>query len=253
MISALIIAKDEEENIVSCLQSLRGLAGEAVVAVDSRTGDRTLALAQENGAKAFSVEWKGYGPTKNDALARTSGDWVLWIDADERMTPELALEIKQAVSGITKESGFFVPRKAFFLGKWIRHCGWYPGYVIRLFRRDKASFSEKPVHEGLVVQGRTARLRHPLLHYTDPDLRHYLVKFNYYTDLAAKELHDRGRRARAYDLTLRPFWFFLRSYFLRLGFLDGTEGLILSILSAHSVLLKYLKLRELWEKGATAG
>lgn len=247
MISALIIARDEAENVVPCLQSLRGLADEVVMAVDARTADRTLDLALEQGARAYPAEWKGYGPTKNEALDRVSGDWVLWLDADERMTPELAEEIRKLVSGDTAEAAFQVPRKAFFLGKWIRHCGWYPGYVARLFKRNRARFSDKPVHEGLVIEGRTGRLRNPLLHYTDPDLGHYLAKLNSYTDLAAGELHAKGRRPETLDPVIRPFWFFVRSYFFRLGFLDGTEGLILSVLSGYSVMFKYLKLRELWE------
>lgn len=251
-ITALIIARDEERNIAPCLRSLDGLADEILVAVDSRTADRTLELAVEAGAKAFPVDWKGYGTTKNEVLERASGDWVLWLDADERMTPELAVEIKKALSGGERVEAFSVPRKAFFLGKWIRHCGWYPGYVTRLFRRGRARFSDKPVHEGLVVEGQTGRLRHPLLHYTDPDLTHYLAKFNSYTDLAAGELFARGRRPGALDPVARPLWFFLRSYLLRLGFLDGTEGLILSVLSGYSVMFKYLKLRELWENAGRA-
>ncbi len=247
MITALIIARDEEGNIAPCLKSLQGLAGESLVAVDDRTVDRTLELAEEAGARAFRIEWQGFGKTKNEALAKATGDWVLWIDADERMTPELADEVRSALSKGSDASAFQVPRKAFFLGRWIRHCGWYPGYVTRLFRRGRASFSDKQVHEGLVVDGRVGRLRHPLLHYTDPDLSHYLAKLNCYTDLAARELHAKGRRPGPLDPVIRPFWFFLRSYLLRRGFLDGTEGFILSVLSGYSVMFKYLKLRELWE------
>lgn len=248
MITALIIARDEAENIVPCLQSLRGLADDILVAVDSRSRDATLELARENGARALVVEWKGYGATKNQILVQAKGDWVLWIDADERMTPELAAEIRSALAVEPGVAAFSIPRKAFFLGRWIRHCGWYPGYVTRLFRKGKAHFSERSVHEGLEVQGATAKLRHPLLHYTDPCLAHYLKKLNHYTTLAAGELYGRGRRARIFDLAVRPGWFFFRNYILRLGFLDGTPGLLLCVFSGYSVLIKYLKLKELWER-----
>lgn len=252
MISALIIARDEADNIADCIQSLRGLADEILVAVDSRTRDETLALARNNGARALVVEWKGYGATKNEVLAEAGGDWVLWIDADERMTPELAAEIKKTLSGRLEADAFSVPRRAFFLGKWIKHSGWYPGYVTRLFRRGRARFSERAVHEGLEVAGRTVKLRQPLLHFTDPDLAHYLKKMNNYTSLAAAELFGQGCRPRLFDLSVRPGWFFLRNYFFRSGFLDGLPGLLLCIFSGYSVLIKYLKLRELWDgKGRT--
>ena len=244
-LSALIIARDEEGNIVPCIQSLAGLADEVLVAVDSRTADRTLELARDAGAKAFSVEWQGYGPTKNLALERAAGDWVLWIDADERATPELSAEIRKCLASSGELAAFAVPRQAYFLGRWIRHCGWYPGYVARLFRRGRARFDDKAVHEGLQIDGPVGRLARPLLHFTDPDLRHYLEKFNLYTTLAAQELNRRGRRARLSDILVRPPAFFAKMYLLKLGFLDGLEGLALCLLSAHYVLVKYLKLWEL--------
>jgi hypothetical protein len=170
---------------------------------------------------------------------------VFWIDADERVTPELRDEILAALNGNPMTGGFEMPRLANFLGKWIRHGGWYPGYVLRLFRREAGRFNDRKVHEGVQVDGKIARLKNHLLHYTDRNLQHYFEKFNRYTSLAAEELHHRGRRFHWWDLFVRPPWFFFRMYVLKAGFLDGVHGFILALLSATYVLMKYAKLWEL--------
>jgi len=246
MISALIIAKNEEGNIGECLQSLQGFADEAVVIVDSSSNDGTKRVAEEKGARVFVKDWEGYSLTKTWGLARTNGDHILWIDADERMTPELALEIKSTIQSGPEFSALAFPRKAFFLGRWISHCGWYPGYVTRFFIKGRARFDDKQVHEGLIVEGVVKKLKEPLLHYTDPDLTHYMAKFNHYTQLAAEQMHAAGRRFRISDAFIKPFAFFTKMYIIKLGFLDGWEGFILCVLSAYYVLVKYLKL---WELG----
>lgn len=243
LISALVITKNEAKNIRDCLVSLQW--ADEIIVVDAESTDDTVALARKFTDKIFIRRWEGFSAAKNFALTQCTGDWVLWLDADERVTPELRAEIKTTLDRAPAVVGFEMPRLANFLGKWIRHGGWYPGYVLRLFRRDAGHFDDKQVHEGVQVDGAIARLENHLLHYTDRHLQHYFEKFNRYTSLAAEELQQRGRRFRLWDLLLRPAWFFFRMYVLKAGFLDGMEGFILARLSAAYVFAKYAKL---WEK-----
>lgn len=242
LISALVITKNEAENIRDCLTSLQWV--DEIIIVDAESTDETVAQARKFTDKIFIRRWEGFSAAKNFALAQCTGQWVLWLDADERVTPELRAEIKTVLSREPTAAGFEMPRLANFLGKWIRHGGWFPGYVLRLFRRGAGRFDDKQVHEGAQVNGQIAQLKNHLLHYTDRNLRHYFEKFNQYTSLAAAELQQRGRRFRLWDLLLRPGWFFLRMYVLKAGFLDGVEGFILARLSAAYVFAKYAKL---WE------
>jgi glycosyltransferase involved in cell wall biosynthesis len=244
MITALIIAKNEAGNICPCLDSLRGIAAQAVVVVDSSSTDATAEIARLRGALVFIRPWPGYSAAKIFGLQQVTSEWVLWIDADERVTPQLAAEINRTVT-TAQAAAFAMPRRAFFMDRWIKHCGWYPGYVTRLFRRERARFDGKDVHEGLVVDGPVHKLRCDLLHFTDPDLEHYLDKFNHYTGLAAEEMHRNGRRFHIHQVAIKPVAFFLKMYLLKLGLLDGIEGLILCLLSAYYVFVKYLKLWEL--------
>jgi glycosyltransferase involved in cell wall biosynthesis len=241
-VSALVITKNEAENIRDCLASLQW--ADEIIIVDAESTDDTVTQAREFTGKVFIRRWEGFSAAKNFALAQCTGDWVLWLDADERVTPELREEIFSALPNNPAAAGFEMPRLANFLGKWIHHGGWYPGYVLRLFRRGAGRFDDKPVHEGVQVDGKIARLKNHLLHYTDRNLQHYFEKFNRYTSLAAEELNQRGRRFHLWDLLLRPSWFFFRMYVLKAGFLDGLPGFILARLSAAYVFAKYAKL---WE------
>jgi glycosyltransferase involved in cell wall biosynthesis len=242
-ISALVITKNEAENIRDCLASLQWV--DEIVVVDAESADGTVAFARAFTDKIFVRPWAGFAAAKEFALAQCTGEWVLWIDADERVTPALRDEIIAALGRNPAAVGFEMPRLANFLGKWIRHGGWYPGYVLRLFRREAGRFNEKQVHEGVQIAGEIGRLKNHLLHYTDSNLQQYFEKLNRYTSLAAEELHRRGRRFHLWDLLLRPGWFFFRMYVLKVGFLDGVHGFILALLSAMHVLTKYAKL---WEK-----
>jgi len=242
-ISALIIAKNEEANIGPAIKSLKGLADEIIVVVDSQSTDKTDEVARNLGARTFVREWQGYGASKAWAVKQAKGEWILWIDADERVTPQLTKEVISCQPFIAAAYSF--PRKAYFLGRWIKHCGWYPGYVTRFFHKDRGSFNDKQVHEGLVVSGEIIRLNNPLLHYTDPNLEHYLTKFNHYTTLAAGQQRRSGKQFKTIDIILGPLAAFVKMYLLKLGFLDGLEGFILSVFSAHYVLVKNLKLWEL--------
>jgi len=243
-LSVIVITRNEERNLADCLKSTNG--ADEIVVVDSASQDKTTEIAHQFTQKVYVRPWDGYAAAKNFALQQCTGDWVLWIDADERLTKELANEIQEIVQ--MKVSPFIAyefPRKAYFLGRWIRHSGWYPGYVVRLFQRSAGSFSDSRVHEFLQIEGKIGRLRSDLLHYTDPNLWHYFDKFNRYTSLAAEGLAESGSRFSLVQLIVRPVWVFIRMYVIKRGFLDGVEGFVLSVLSGCYVFTKYAKLWEL--------
>jgi len=242
-VAVLILARNEEHNIVECLKSV-AWADERIV-VDSGSKDHTVERAIPLATQVLQLPWRGFGETKNDALAYTRRSWVLWLDADERITPEGGEEIRTIVRSPSQPfAAYEVARRAYFLGTWIRHCGWYPSRVTRLFRRSAGTFSRSSVHEHLEIDGPIGRLHNDILHYTDPDLYHYFAKFNRYTSLAAVDMKARGRRAGVPDLLFRPPFMFLKMYVLRLGFLDGMHGFLLSLASSAYVFAKYAKL---WE------
>lgn len=243
-LSAIVIVRNEEAQIQACLESLAWV--DETVVVDSGSTDRTVELARRHATKVIETEWTGYAGAKQRALQEVSGDWVLWIDADERVPSELAEEIRSVLER-SEINGYYVARKAIFLGRWIKHGGWYPGYVCRLFRRYAGRFNNALVHEAVTVDGPTGHLAHPLIHYTDPTLEHYLKKFNIYTSLAAQQLYQDGRRFRWIDLIGRPPFMFLKMYVIKRGFLDGVQGLILCVLSSCYVFTKYAKLWHRWQ------
>src|ERR1035437_682815 len=180
-LSSIIIAYNEENNIKRCIESQLEVVDDIVVVVDSRTTDLTYEIA--SGYTAVNCEiikWKGYSATKSYALSKTKHDWILWIDADEEITPSLMNELKELKSTDTLFCAYDLARRAFFLGKWIKHSGWYPARVTRLFNIKQVSFNDKDVHEGLIYDGDIGHLKNDLNHYTDPTIEHYLVKFNRY-------------------------------------------------------------------------
>jgi glycosyltransferase involved in cell wall biosynthesis len=241
--SAIVITKNEERNIRECLESITW--AHEIVIVDAGSTDRTVEIAKEFTSRIFHRPWDGYGAAKNYGLSQCTGDWIVSLDADERITPELRKEIFSALSSADQTvAAMSMPRRANFLGTWISHCGWYPGRITRVFRRSAGRFTEERVHEGLEIQGATISLHSDLLHYTDPDLKHYFEKFNKYTSLAAEELKERKKIFSLVKLLVNPLWVFVKMYFFRLGFLDGIPGLILCVLSANYVFTKYAKL---WE------
>ena len=243
-ISVTIITFNEEENIRECLESV-GWADEIVV-VDSGSRDRTVHICREYTDRVFIEEWKGYGRQKNMALERATGKWVLSIDADERVTPGLREEIEEILKGRAQDmDGFYIPRKNLFLGRWIRHCGWYPDYTLRLFRKGKGRFVEREVHEAVSVDGKVGYLKNPLEHHTYRSIGDYLKRMDRYSTLSAREMMREGRGAGPLDLLIRPWLTFMKMYLLRLGFLEGYRGLILSILYSIYTFSKYAKLWEM--------
>lgn len=247
-LTVVTLTLNEEANIGPCLESVRW--ADELIVVDSGSADRTVEIAAQYTQFLYTITWEGYGAARNFALTRATGDWILWLDADERVTPELASEIHEILAADPPDiAGFAIARRAYFLGSWIRHSGWYPGRVTRLFRRGAGHFTESRVHEQLRVEGRIGRTHNDLLHYTDPDLQHYLHKLNRYTSLAAEDMDTAGRRSSLWDLLVRPPFQFVKMYVLRRGFLDGREGFVLAVLSAAYVFVKYAKL---WERRRTA-
>jgi glycosyltransferase involved in cell wall biosynthesis len=243
-ISATVISKNEEHNIERCLAAL-DFADEIIV-VDSESSDRTVELAKKYTDKVYINPWPGHIQQKNHAIDLAKNEWILSIDADEVITPELRNEIMGLITEDGRGfDGYFIPRMSNFIGKWIKHCGWYPDYHMRLFRKSKGRFGGMNPHDKVIISGSAAYLKTPMLHYTYPTLEIYISRLNSYTTISAKELADRGRKFRPYNFILSPVFTFMKMYILKLGFLDGWEGLILCSLSSYYVLCKYLKLREI--------
>jgi glycosyltransferase involved in cell wall biosynthesis len=247
-ISAIIITFNEENNIQDCLKSLDW--ADEIIIVDSRSTDKTVEIASKFTKQIFFTENLPYFAKKNIAIEKASCEWVLSVDADERVTDELKNEIQKEInaSGNLFEA-YTVNRKSFFISKFINHCGWYPDYVTRLFKKSSgAKFSENLVHEKLVLKGRIGKIESDLLHYTNRNFEHYLKKLNIYTTYSAHELYAAGKKARIVDIIFRPAFTFIKMYFLKLGILDGFIGFVLCFLSSIHVFVKYSKLYILEKK-----
>lgn len=239
-LSVIIITKNESANIRACLESVAW--ADEIVVVDSASTDGTLEIAREFTPQVHvHADWPGFGAQKNRALDYASKDWVLSLDADERVTPELRAEI-EAVLLDARADGYEIPRLSSFCGRFMRHSGWHPDYVLRLFRRGKARFSDALVHESVQLQGSKARLRQPLLHYSYRDFEDVLSKLNSYSSAAAAMLERRGKRGSLAQAVLHGVWAFIRTYFLRAGFLDGREGFMLAVMNAENSYYRYIKL-----------
>ncbi len=244
-LSAIIIAKNEEQNIKRCISSLINCIDDIVVVVDNSSTDNTLQVVKSYNVNCIQADWMGYAKTKTFAIENTKYDWVLWIDADECLTEELKFELVNLKNTKAPYTAFKVARRAYFLGRWIKHCGWYPGYVPRLFNKNESSFNNNEVHEELITNGLTGILKSDLEHYTDPNIFHYYEKFNKYTTLAANEMFAKPKKISRTDIILRPLFLFVKMYLFRFGFLDGFPGFVLSVFSANYVFTKYSKLWEL--------
>jgi glycosyltransferase involved in cell wall biosynthesis len=242
-LSVAIIALNEEERLRACLESV-GWADEIVV-VDSGSSDKTVAIAREFTDRVLFHAWEGYGAQKNFALAQCRSDWVLALDADERVSEPLRAEIATTLARPPTHVGYLIPRRNFFQGAWVRHGGWYPDYQLRLFRRGRGRFTTSAVHESVRVDGPVGRLRASLDHQSYRGIEDFVTRANRYSELAARELAAAGRGGSLADLLLRPAWRFLSMYLWRAGFLDGRRGLVLALLYAHYVFLRAAKVREI--------
>jgi glycosyltransferase involved in cell wall biosynthesis len=246
-LSAIVITRNEERNIAACLDSL-AFCDERIV-VDDGSTDATVLLAEMAGARVVRHEFSGFGAQKNFALSLARGEWVLSVDADERVSRELADEMLAALARGTADA-YEMPRLSSFCGRQIRHSGWYPDYVLRLFRRSKARFSDDLVHERVLCQGRVARLAQPILHEPVLKLEDALARMDRYSTAGAEMLAGSGRTITFATGIWHGLWSFLRTYLLRGGFLDGREGFLLAVANAEGTYYRYMKA---WLKGRARG
>lgn len=242
-LSVILITKNEAANIRDCLQSVAW--ADEIIVVDSGSGDDTADIARAMGAQVYvHVDWPGFGPQKNRALGYASKEWVFSIDADERVTPELRAEIQQAMR-TGKADGYYCPRLSQFCGRFIHHSGWYPDYVLRLFKRGPGRFSDSLVHESVLLSGSSAKLKNPLLHYSYLTTEDVERKVEHYSSAAAQQMLQAGRRSSWFGAVLSAGWAFVRTYLIRLGILDGTAGWNIAVMNARTTYLKYRKLEAL--------
>ena len=242
-LSLCVITRDAAAELADCLASA-SFAGEIIV-VDSGSRDDTVEIARRCGARVLEQAWLGFGPQKNFAVASAAHDWVLCLDADECVTPELANAIGAVMAATPGAAAYAMARRNRFLGRWLAHGEGYPDWNVRLFDRRRARWSADPVHEHVVVDGAVVRLAGDLLHASAESLDAYVAKQNHYTTLQADAMHARGERASAARLVGSPLARFLRFYVLRLGFLDGVAGLVHIAIGSFASFLKYAKLRAL--------
>ncbi len=241
-LSVILITRNEEANLADCLASLEGIAQQIVV-VDTNSSDRTLDIAKSYGAAiAQPPDWPGFGPQKNRALDLATGEWVLSLDADERLTPALKSEIVTAIHHSAHVDCFAIPRLSWYCGRFIRHSGWNPDYVDRLFKRGSARFSDDLVHERLIPSGQVAKLENPMLHYSFMNYSQVLQKIDRYSTASAEQAFAKGKTSTPLKAVLHGAWSFFRTYFLRAGFLDGPQGFTLAMSNAQGTYYRYVKL-----------
>lgn len=242
MLSVIVITKNEAEHISRCLASVDW--ADEIIVVDSGSDDSTVDICRTYTDKVFITDWPGFGQQKQRALDKAQGDWVLSIDADEVVTPELRAEIEKALQQ-QHYNGYEIARLSSYCGRQIRHGGWWPDYVLRLFRHEYGQFTDSVVHESIIVQGAVGRMHSPLLHDAFINLDEVLHKVNSYSTLGAEMLYQRGVRSSLGKAVLKGLWTFIRTYWIKAAFLDGRQGLMLSISNAEGAYYKYLKLLEL--------
>jgi len=243
-ISAIVVCFNEQDNIGDCLASLAWC--DEIVVVDSFSTDRTVEICRQYTDRVIQRAWEGYRDQKAFAHSQASKQWVFLVDADERVPPDLRDEIQNAVSRYGgRYDAFAVPRLVFYLGKWWKRGGWYPDYDIRIFRRDRATWSGLDPHERIVVDGEIRRLNHPLYHYSYRSIFDQLSRIDRFTTISSQELKEWGVRWRWVDHLLRPAFRFFYFYFWKRAFLEGFLGFFVSATAAIYVFLRYAKLREL--------
>jgi glycosyltransferase involved in cell wall biosynthesis len=239
MLSVTIITKNEEKNIERCLKSVQWAS--EIIVVDSFSSDSTVEYCRQLNATVIQREWEGYSKQKEFALLQAKNEWILSLDADEEVPEELAVEIQSIILRENETVGYEIPRKSFFLGKWMKHGGWYPGYQLRLFKKSKIEMNHRPVHEGFVAHGSVGRLACSINHYTYHSIHQYLEKMNDYTSLDVINKIGNGRTIYWYHFLLNPLATFLRMYISLSGWKDGFLGFLLAYYSSLYTLLVFTK------------
>ena len=243
-ISACIITFNEEENIRDCLESVKWV--EEIVVVDSMSKDRTVEVSREYTDKIFQIEWQGHVKQKNSALNYATNEWVLCLDADERVSPELKEEIEHQLARDDKIlDGYSFPRRSYYLGRWINHGGWYPDYKLRLFKKSKGRWGGQDPHDKVILKGTSTRLKGEILHFVYKDLSHQLKTVDNFSAITAKVLEQEGESFSLLKLLIRSPFRFFEMYFIKQGFRDGLPGFVIAVTSSFYVFLKYAKLWEL--------
>lgn len=245
-ISVTLRTFNEEDNIRECLESVSW--ADEIVVVDSLSTDNTVAIAREFTDRVISQKWLGHIGQSQFATDQTKNLWVLHMDADERVTPELRDEILVLDLEDSPYDAYEMPRRHFFMRQWINHSAWYPDYKIRLFRKDRCKWGGYAPHDEVKVKGQKKKLRNDLIHYIYRDIAHFAATKNTYSSLTAADHFKNGKRARIIDFTLRPLYAFLYRYLIRLGIADGIAGFTISVMEAHAVFMKYIKLYEIQNK-----
>lgn len=242
MLSVIIITKNEATHIGRCLSSVSW--ADEIIVFDSGSTDATVTICESFGAHVYITDWPGFGPQKQRALDKATQTWVLSLDADEYIDDQLKAAIESAISADNAD-GYQIPRLSSYCGRNIHHAGWWPDYVLRLFKRNKGRFTEDVVHETIQVSGKILKLSVPLMHeaFVDPD--EVLSKINHYSSLGADKLYSQGKTSNIVLAISKGIWTFFRCYFVQAAFLDGPEGLMLAISNAEGTYYKYLKLRQL--------
>lgn len=244
-LSVTIITFNEEKNIKECLESVKW--ADEIIVVDSESKDKTVEIAKAFTDKVFNKKWEGFSEQKSYALSLASNEWVLSIDADERVTPELKEEIRSSLSINNGFNGYYIPRRNFFLGKEIKNCGWYPDYQLRLFRKSMTVVDSRKVHEGFLVTGERGYLKENFIHFTHNNLHDIFKKINEYSTLEAAELYT-TKKARPINIFINPVAGFLSHYIHRRGYKDGVHGLMVSLIHAATKMMTYMKIWDLQNK-----
>jgi glycosyltransferase involved in cell wall biosynthesis len=242
-ISATLITYNEEQNIAEALQSISW--ADEIVVVDSGSHDATLEICRRFATRIIHRDWTGYVDQKNFAVEQATHDWIFSLDADERPSPELCAEIRELAPKGFSRPGYYIPRVAFFMERWIRHGDWYPDYQLRLFDRTCGKWEGGRVHESVKTSEKPGFLRGEIQHFTYRNLSEYLARLDAYSSLAAHDYEQQGRSANLLRLLGNPIAAFTKAYLLKRGFLDGTPGLAVAVMGAVSVFFKYAKLYEL--------
>ncbi len=238
-LTVVIVAKNEERNIADCIASV-SFADEILV-LDSGSKDLTVQLAKNAGARVVETDWPGYGPQVARGFSLSTSEWVLSLDADERISPQLRDEILVAIAS-ARHDGWRLPRISEFCGQFIQHSGWCPDYTLRLGRRVKSGFTDHFLHAHMTVDGSIGHLRQKIIHYSYPNMHDVLEKLDRYSTGHARDMQTSGKKGNVYKAVLHGVFSFLRTYVVRLGFLDGQHGLMLAIYNAEYTYYKYIKL-----------